>query len=241
MNFARLALAVVIASPAATLGGPPWEKPPEKWSQSDAYRILQDSPWSPANVKLETHTTIRHTDKQTGMVSDSPVDLADTPKVPGIELTRGKATPQFRVLWWSSKTVRLAQSRLRALRGGSPGETKDIQDLPDYVLVIEGNEALRIFQDAREDLHDTVFLELPDGGSLDLASVTFMAEGQEARSEFHFPRQLEGRAAIDPEADRVVFHCKASAKNTRIGRDNAIAPRAEFKPRLMRVHGVPDF
>jgi hypothetical protein len=110
------------------------------------------------------------------------------------------------------------------------------------VLVIEGSEALRILKDAKEDLHDSVFLELTSGMTLDLESVRFLdgTEREEARTEFHFPRQIEGRAALDPESALIVFHCKASAKTPRPGHDNALALRAEFRPRAMRVHGVPD-
>src|SRR5882757_10009869 len=110
------------------------------------------------------------------------------------------------------------------------------------ILVIEGSEQLRILRDVTEDLHDTVFLELTSGTSLDLESVSFFdgTEQQEPRVEFHFPREVEGRATIDPESERIVFHCEASAKMPRLGHDNTLALRAEFRPRAMRVHGVPD-
>lgn len=243
MTITRLILAALLALPAGPLGGSPWDKPAEKWDQADAYRILQDSPWSPADVKLDAKTTLRHTDAQTGRVSDSPFNANNTSNVPGVEVSRGKPQPAVPVLWWSSKTVRLAQQRIRQLRNaGQPAEPLRVEDLPDYVLVIEGSEAQRIFRDASEDLHDTVFLELPDGGTLDLKSVSFFegSEQEEVRTEFHFPRQIDGRATLDPETERVVFHCKGSAKTPRVGRGNAIALRAEFKPRNMRAHGVPD-
>jgi hypothetical protein len=117
-----------------------------------------------------------------------------------------------------------------------------VEELPDYVLAIEGSEALRILKDAKEDLHDSVFLELPSGMTVDLERVQFVegTEREEARVEFHFPRQIEGRATIDPESASVIFHCKASAKTPRPGHDNTVALRAEFKPRAMRVQGVPD-
>jgi hypothetical protein len=80
------------------------------------------------------------------------------------------------------------------------------------------------------------------GMTLDVESVRFFggSEREEARAEFHFPRKIEGRATIDPESTVIVFHCKASAKTPHPGHDNTLALRAEFKPRAMRVHGVPD-
>jgi hypothetical protein len=128
------------------------------------------------------------------------------------------------------------------LKSGQPAEPLRADDLPDYVLVIEGKEPFRILRDAGEDLHDTVFLELPGSATLDLESVRFFdeTEQEEARVEFHFPRHLDGRATLDPETERVIFHCKASAKMPRPWHDNTLSLRAEFKPRAMRVRGVPD-
>jgi hypothetical protein len=240
---AQLILAVVLALRSASPGGPPWDKAPEKWDQADAYRILQDSPWSPAGTRVDAKSALRHTDTPTGLVTDAPVNTNNTNQIPGLELRRGRPQPDVPALWWSSKTVRLAQQRVRQLRNAAKttGPLR-ADDLPDYILVMEGSEALRILRDAKEDLHDTVFLELPGGATLDLESVRFLegTEDEEARVEFHFPRQIDGRATLDPECERVIFHCKGSAKMPRVGRDNVVALRAEFKPRAMRVRGAPD-
>lgn len=238
----RLILVALLALPAS-LGGSPWDKVPAKWDQADVYRILQDSPWSPAGIKLETKFTSRHTDTQTGLVTDAPVNPNNTNLVSGLEISRSKPQPAVPVLWWSSKTIRLAQARLRQLRKSAPpGEPLRADDLPDYILVIEGSEPLRILRDAKEDLHDTVFLELAGGATLDLESVRFFegTEQEEARVEFHFPKQVDGRATLDPESERVILHCKASAKMPRPGYDNTLSLRAEFRPRAMRARGTPD-
>ena len=42
----RLLLVAALAFPSS-FGALPWDKAPEKWDRADAYRILQDSPWSP--------------------------------------------------------------------------------------------------------------------------------------------------------------------------------------------------
>jgi hypothetical protein len=238
----RIILVALLALPAGP-GGSPWEKLPEKWNLADVSRILQDSPWSPAGVKLERQVTARYADRQTGLVSDDPVNGNTSNPVPGIQISRSKPQPKIPVIWWSSKTIRLAEQRLRQLSDPAPAVKPLLaEELPDHVLVIEGSEALRILKDAKEDLHDSVFLELTSGMTLDLESVRFLdgTEREEARTEFHFPRQIEGRAALDPESALIVFHCKASAKTPRPGHDNALALRAEFRPRAMRVHGVPD-
>ena len=194
-------------------------------------------------MKLEREATARYADRQTGLVSDAPVNGNTSNPVPGIQISRSKPQPKVPVIWWSSKTIRLAEQRLRQLSDPAlAAEPLRAEELPDYVLVIEGNEPLRILKDAKEDLHDSVFLELTSGMTLDLGSVRFLdgTEQEDARTEFHFPRQIESRATLDPESALIVFHCKASAKTPRPGHENALALRAEFKPRAMRVHGVPD-
>jgi len=235
-------LVVVLAFPVP-LGGSPWDKPPANWNLSDVSKILLDSPWSPATVKLEREVTAHQTDPQTHLQTDAPVNSDNANQIPGIQLSRSKPQPKVPVIWWSSKTVRLAQQRLHQLSNPAlPAEPLHVDDLPDYVLVIDASEALRILANAKENLRDTVFLELGNGTTLDLESAVIV-EGsaqEKPRIEFHFPRQIDGRPTIDPESDRVIFHCKASAKTPRPDRDNSLALRAEFKPRIMRVHGAPD-
>ena len=227
---------------ATALGTAAWDKAPEKWNLADVYRILQDSPWSPAAFKLEGKVAPGRVDSQTGLVADSRSNPTDTNPVPGVRMSRSKPQPSIPVLWWSSKTIRLAEQRLRQIQNPALPASLQVDELPDYVLVIEGSEELRILRDAKEDLHDMVFLELPDGVTLDLGSVQFV-EGTEQgnpRVEFHFPRQIEGRPTLDPNFERIIFHCKASAKTAQPLQDNAIALRAEFKPRAMRARGEPD-
>jgi hypothetical protein len=238
----KFILLALLAIPA--FGTLVWDKPPAKWDLADIYRILQDSPWSPTEVKLEAKRIPRQENAQTGMVvTDSPIDSPQTTSVPSVQLSRGKERPAISVVWWSSKTVRLAEKRLLQLQNRAPSnDPLQVEDLPDFVLVIEGSEQLRILRDSKEDLHDTVFLELADGGTLDLASVKFIdgSDNQEPRAEFHFPRQLDGQPAIDPDSETVILHCKATAKSPRPFQENTLSFRAEFKPRAMRVHGVPD-
>lgn len=226
-----------------SLGTQTWEKAPEKWDLKDVYRILQNSPWSPAKSKIEGKGAAGEVNSQTGLVNDSRSNPTDATYVPGIQMSHTKPQPAIPVLWWSSKTIRLAEQRLRQLQNPSqPVGPLRVEELPDYVLVIEGTEQLRIFRDAKDDLRNTVFFELPDGATLDLASVQFVegVEQEEPRTEFHFPKQIEGRATLDPSSERVIFHCKAAAKTVLPYQRNTIALRAEFKPRTMQVRGVPD-
>lgn len=227
---------------ALPAGTEPWDKPPEQWDLADSYKILRDSPWTPSDTKFGANFTQRHTDKLSGLVTDSPTNTADTPLIRGVEVNRNKPLPPVSILWWSSKTVRLAERRLLELKNSPNAAAIPVETLPDYVVAIEGSEPLRIFQDANEDLHETVFLVLDEGLTLDLAQVKFVEATQDtdARVEFHFPREVEGHSAIDPQSEKVEFHCKASAKTPRPGRQNALSMRSQFHPRAMRANGVPD-
>jgi hypothetical protein len=230
-----------------TLGvaaGPPWDKAPEQWTLADVFRILQNSPWSPSKFSLESNYRQRTTNPQSGVVDDSPVNGRNTAVVPSVTLTRGHPLPAVTVLWWSSRTIRLAEAkRIEARAGAKSAVAKvDANPLTDYILSVEGDEPLRILRDAREDLHDTVFLELENGGILDLASVKYVDDGDTdvVRTEMHFARMLNGEPAIDPESAKVIFHCRATAKKEMQNRENALSFRVEFSPRLMKARGQPD-
>jgi hypothetical protein len=227
---------------AAVPANAPWDKAPEQWTLADVFRILQNSPWSPSKFSLEANYTQRHTDAQSKVVSDSPVSAQNTGVVPGVTFTRSHPLPQVTVLWWSSKTIRLAEAKRLEARGGAMSATApiDTEPMSDYVLTVEGDEPLRILRDAKEDLHDTVFLELENGGTLDLTAVKFVEDSDTVRSEMHFARMLNGEPTIDPESERVIFHCRANAKKKMQNRENSLSFRVEFAPRMMKARGQPD-
>jgi hypothetical protein len=113
--FTRFILVAALALTASP-GGSPWDKLPATWNLADVYRVLQESPWSPAATKLDTQFTSRHSDTLTGLVTDAPVNPNNQSQVSGFEISRAKSQASVPVLWWSSKTIRLAQQRLCQLR-----------------------------------------------------------------------------------------------------------------------------
>ena len=247
MFMRRSVVLFVLAVSAISLcvaAGVPWDKPPEKWTLEDVFRILQDSPWSPSKFSVESNYTQRTTNSQSGIVDDSHVNGRNTAVVPGVLLSRGHPLPPITVLWWSAKTIRMAEAKRLQARAGSklPATQAAPEALPDYVLTIEGDEPLRMLRDAKEDLHDTIFLELENGGTLDLTAVKFIDDGDSdaIRTELHFARLLDGHPAIDPESEKVIFHCRANAKKEMQNRQNALSFRVEFCPRLMKAGGQPD-
>ncbi len=235
-------LLVVVNALAAEV----WDKAPQQWTLADVFQILRDSPWSPSGRRLQTslERIDRHVDPLTGRPSSAPTDPRDTGWAGRAEIGRSTALPDVSIVWWSSKTVRLAQQRLRQLRGPATGlEPLGAEPLPEIVILVEGTEPQRILREATEDLRETAFLELPGGRMLDVREVRFH-ESEDAGGDFaafHFPREMSDRPTIDRNAERAVFHCKAVAKTTKLGRQNALSIRASFEPRKMRVNGHPDF
>jgi len=222
----------------------PWDKSPDQWTAADTNKILEDSPWAPTKVAIETKYSQKYTDNLTHVVSDSPINSTqNSPIVQNVQISRG-ATPSFYVKWMSAKTMRLALEKMHRMRLNVAGNQPliKVEESPDYVVAIEGDEPMRILRDAKEDLHDTVFVELDNGFTLDLASVQFIdgADADPLRTEFHFPRAIEGKPAIDPDSEKVVFHLRATAKKELPNRENSIAIRVDFHPKDMRAQTLPD-
>jgi hypothetical protein len=221
-----------------------WDKPPEQWTQADAYQILQDSPWSPAKSRIEvSFTTLYKRDRLTRMPSDSPSAQSRKEREANVNLSGGKPLPAVSVLWWSARTVRLAQERLKELANSAPaGMPVPADTLADVVIVVEGSDALRIARAAGDDLRQSAYFEMPSGMALD-ASAVEVHEGEKAGDDyvaFHFPRRIEGQPTITPDMEKVVFRWKASAKDERAGQPDTISVRVAFEPRRMRAAGQPD-
>jgi hypothetical protein len=234
----------LLAAAGTVASGLPWEKSPEEWTMADVYRILRDSPWSPTKFSLESSYSQHPTDAQTGLPSDAASNGRNSSLVRGVMISRAHPMQAIPVLWWSAKIVRRAEGRCLALRqnAGAPAESGKLTEMPEYVLSIEGDEPMRILRDAKEDLHDTIFLELENGGTLDLASVKYEddSDSDVVRTELHFGRMLNGQPAIEPESERVILHCRATAKKEMPGRDNNLSFRVEFSPRQMKAQGQSD-
>ena len=239
--ISRIALTAFLALPVPANG--PWDKPPDQWTAADANKILEDSPWAPSKITIEAKFTQQHTEPLTGLVSSSDVNLNNSNTIRGVQISKG-GTPSYYVKWMSAKTMRLALEKMHRMRANIAGAQPPLkaEESPDYVIAIEGDGPMRIVRTAKEDLHDTVFLELDNGFTLDLASVQYLdgADADPIRTEFHFPRTVEEKPAIDRDSEKVVFHLRATAKKELPNRENAISIRVDFHPKEMRAQNLPD-
>ena len=242
MFLTRIVLASILSLsfPSNT----PWDKPPDQWTAAEANKILEDSPWAPLKVTIETKYSQKYTDNLTRIVTDSAANSTqNSPTVQNVQISRG-GTPAYYVKWMSARTMRLALEKMHRMRANVTGTQPPLkaEESPDYVIAIEGDEPMRIIRDAKEDLHDTIFVELDNGFTLDLAKVEYIdgADADPLRTEFHFPRVIEGKPAIDPDSEKVIFRLRATAKKEMPNRNNAISIRVEFHPKNMKAQNAPD-
>src|SRR5262249_31049579 len=94
----RLFLAAFFSSLVALAAPLPWDKPPEQWSEADVFRILRDSPWSPAKFSLESDYRQRRIEPQSGAVTGSPSQVQGD-VVRGIVVSRGHPLPAGTGFW----------------------------------------------------------------------------------------------------------------------------------------------
>ncbi len=87
MLVARIALASILALsfPSNT----PWDKPANQWSAADTNKILEDSPWAPGKVTVETRYTQKYSDNLTHVVSDSAINSQSSSTVQSVQISRG--------------------------------------------------------------------------------------------------------------------------------------------------------
>jgi len=229
--------------PAALLAGEPWNEKPGQWSLADVAQILTHSPWSPAKDRVDITLLNRRLDPLTQLPTMMPTAPREGGLVARAEVRPGTPLPAVSVLWWSSKTVRLAQLRRSQLKTNSSKDTAlRVEELEHIVIAVEGGEPLRILRDAVENIRETCYLELPRGMAVDALDIQFVESNRagEEFAAFHFPRTFNGESAVDPNAEQITFRCKATAKTERAGRPNTLSIRAAFEPRKMRVNGLPD-
>src|SRR5215475_8872115 len=100
---ARIVLASILALSFPT--NTPWDKPADQWTAGETNKILEDSPWAPTKVTIETKYSQKYTDNLSRIVTDSPANAAqNSPVVQNVQISRGYA-PAYYVKWMSAKTM----------------------------------------------------------------------------------------------------------------------------------------
>lgn len=201
-------------------GGDPWSrKPYREWSEKEALKILNDSPWGQTQKVTDTSSTFA-----TGRRVDSGQSrIGETPQI------------DLRIRFLSAKPVRQAISRLMELRlkGRLTEEMAQrleafaAADFPDYVVVTvscESSTANALFQETSAlfqklttaDLQNVTYLMTKDGRRVFLEEYQPPREGLGAH--FIFPRFADGKPLLSPDSGEVRFYSELASRLTVAGR-----------------------
>lgn len=206
-------------------------KPWTEWSEKEAAKILNDSPWGQTQVeeKRETPSASSAITSVGGNRRDSERVLSsnDANRIESGE-QKTNTSIRFRARFLSAKPVRGAFARLLLLKKAEVDEALSTElqgfvdrDFADYVVVVVTAEAadpklvgpaLQILTTATtEVLKDKVYLERKDGKRLTLAN--YRPPGPDGMgAKFVFMRTLEGQPFLTAESDNVRFFAQLTDK-----------------------------
>jgi hypothetical protein len=216
-----LPILLVILSLAAAAQ---WDKKPyTAWSEKDAQKVLNDSPWAKTQVFTTANEMFR-----------SPVGRAPQPGRQGSgDPTAGTPAQSihisFRVRFLSARPVRQAFSRLIELNQKSGMNEQAAAQLKQFVsgefleyivvaVTCDAGEPGANTQEARSllrnrgtaDLKNNTFLEIKGGQRI------FLQEFQPPQQDgvgarFIFPRLVDGKPFITPDSDEIHFVSELSS------------------------------
>ena len=206
-------------------------KPWTEWSEKDAAKILNDSPWGQTQVEGRTDTP-----SASSAITAVTAPRRDTERVMSnndanrVESGQPKADTsiKFRARFLSAKPVRGAFARLLLLQKAEVDEALSTElqgfvdrDFADYVVVVVTAEAadaklvapaMQVLTTATADvLKDKVYLERKDGKRLTLAN--YRPPGPDGMgAKFVFTRTLEGQPFLTADSDNVRFFAQLNEK-----------------------------
>ena len=206
-------------------------KPWTEWSEKEAAKILNDSPWGQTQIegKKESPSGSSAITSVGGNRRDSERVLSSN-DANRIESGEQKAdnSIRYRARFLSAKPVRGAFARLLLLKKAEVDEALSTElqgfvdrDFADYVVVVVTAEAadsklvgpaMQILTTATADvLKDKVYLERKDGKRLTLAN--YRPPGPDGMgAKFVFMRTLEGQPFLTADSDNVRFFAQLTEK-----------------------------
>jgi hypothetical protein len=207
-----IALASVLVCPLITSAQ--WgKKPYTEWSEKEALKLLNDSPWGQTQVYSDTSNAFG-----TGPGTSSRSGDYNTYHL------------NIRIRFLSSKPVRQALSRLITLKqkeAMTPQLSTQLkafasQDLPDYIIIAVDADSSEAKNEIREfrsllDNRTTVDLKANTYLSVKGGERVYLADYQPPKKDgfgakFIFPRNVNGEPIITPKTDEVQFYSDFSDK-----------------------------
>jgi hypothetical protein len=206
----RVVVAVLVVSAGASED---WSKKPyTEWSENQAMRVLNDSPWAQTHTFTDTSKAFN-----TSLGRQSQASTASS-----------VVSVNFRVRFLSSRPVRQAISRLEAVhqKGEVPpqkaAQLKALAEapFPDYVVVAvtcDSDRGSDMLQQANETLRKSTTAVLANKTYLitNDGQRVYLKEYQAPRNDgfgarFIFPRIVNGKEILTSEGGEIIFHAEMS-------------------------------
>lgn len=206
-------------------------KPWTEWSEKEAAKILNDSPWGQTQVEVRTESPSGSSTITAvgGNRRDSERVLSsnDANRIESGQ-PKADASIKYRARFLSAKPVRGAFARLLLLQKAEVDEALSTElqgfvdrNFADYVVVAVTAEAadakrvgpaMQVLTTATADvLKDKVYLERNDGKRLTLAN--YRPPGPDGMgAKFVFMRTLEGQPFLTADSDNVRFFAQLTDK-----------------------------
>lgn len=224
-----------IAVPATAQTGKPWTE----WTEKEAGKILNDSPWGQTQAEVasspeaETSSTSAVTQTMSARREDQRISAAN--RVESGE-SKGRTSINYRVRFLSAKPVRAAFVRMIELQGATPERIAELRtfvdrEFADYIVIalsVDGNDRKRVGSATEEIsgaeeavLQKNAYLERKDGTRLFLTNYRPpVQDGLGAK--LVFPRLVDGKPFIDPKSGEVRFVLE-TGKTIKISRKFKVA------------------
>lgn len=238
MTFRRLQIAAFIAlSSAVVVWAQAWKsKPPEKWSEKEAKKILSDSPW--AQQALMPYHPLTEYGGRPPSVTDPQIRIGRIPVDTRDDPTSVSARPSWTVtiLWSSSRTVRRAVARQTSGSGVYKADSQHSEPRQRIEITVLTQTTTWPLPDWREsELRDSTYLRFgKDGREVrpERVKITYFPGTQRVESYwFAFAREdMDGEPYLGARVQEVQFYCQLGP----------VAMRARFEPAKMVAHDGPD-
>jgi hypothetical protein len=231
--FTAMALAALLLFPLAARAQ--WgKKPYGEWSEKEALKLLEDSPWSKKQTFTDTSKNASTTTNRSGQTTTAIAEVINV---------------SFHLRFFTARPVRQAISRAIELRqkGKVPEqlaaklEALASADFPDYIIITatcESDRASNMLQQATQllntlttaDLKNNTYLLTKDGRRV------FLKEYQPPRNDgfgarFVFPRLVDGKPFVTPEGEELLFHSEFGGRSALGGTiPNSSIPNRDISP-----------
>ena len=253
LNRFRLPGALALLLMGALMTPAQWDKKPyTEWSEKDTQKLLEDSPWA----KTQSFVANNGAMDGSGTSGRSRGNQSNNTSVGGVTGGSRLLTSQinFRVRFFSAKPVREATCRKMALdQKGNVSEdltsrfynliNANFGDLIVVTIICDSEQSGGPLQEAQTLLQNQTTAKLKDNTYLEVkGQKVFLKEYQAPRGDVFgarliFPRLVDGKPFITPEASEIHFYSELSSGNAASSNATPFTLNLRFKVSAMSYQG----